>query len=68
MNNINVYVSKHFSKWAYIWRGRIYGGQRFIFGVLIGFHIWGHIFEGILYAGDLLTGFLRYRVWWYPGL
>ena len=45
------------SKWTYIWEGHIYWGERLIFGILIGFHIWGHIFKWGLYTEGILTGF-----------
>ena len=41
----------------YLGGGCIYGGRRLIFGMLIGFHIWGHIFKGGLYTGGIITGY-----------
>ena len=49
-----VQVGLYFFFWG---GGALYGGGRLIFGMLIGFRIWGYIFKMGLYTGDILTGF-----------
>ena len=52
MNNVNLSVSK-------IYRSGL------IFGMLIGFHIWGACIQGGLYMGGLLTGFYDIYIYIY---
>ena len=43
MNNVKVFFPKFVQVGLYLGGGRIYWGGRLIFGLLIGFHIWGHM-------------------------
>ena len=49
-NDVNVYISKIYLS-GLIFRGSIYGVGCLMLGMLIGLHIWGHMFGGAYIQG-----------------